>query len=164
MSYSHRKELVSLINELGYKTAVELGVAQGDFSSVLARSNLTELVLVDKWNDHHDEKEHQIVINRFKNDTRIKIFHSTFETAAMYFPDKYFDFIYIDGYAHTGQDNGTTLELWWPKVKEGGFFGGHDYHPQFQQTVNVVNKFCETHIKSMYLTGEEKFPSWFVFK
>jgi hypothetical protein len=147
-----------------YKRVVELGVGGGDFSSVLAKSNITELVLVDKWNDHHDEAEHQRVVNRFRNDTRVKIFHSTFEEASKNFPDEYFDFVYIDGYAHTGQDNGLTLLLWWYKVRTGGFFGGHDYHINYPKTISVVDSFCKAYNKTMNLTGEEKFPSWYVFK
>jgi len=37
------------------------------------------------------------------------------------------DFVYIDGlhdYGSVKQD----IAAWWPKVKVGGFIGGHDYH------------------------------------
>lgn len=164
ITYSHRKELISIINENNFERVVELGVASGDFSSVLAKSNLKELVLIDKWNDHHGDSERLFVIKRFKNDSRIKIFHETFLDSANKFPDGYFDFIYIDGYAHTGQDSGLTLKLWWPKVRLGGFFGGHDYHSDYEPTIKVVNEFCNIHNKLLNLTGEKKFPSWYVFK
>lgn len=162
--YSHRKELVSIIDEMNFQIVAELGVASGDFSSVLIKSKLKELILIDKWNDHHNEKERQFTINRFKGNERVKIIHDTFENASNEFTDGYFDFIYIDGYAHTGQDAGRTLDIWWPKVKSGGFFGGHDYHKNYPLTINVVNKLCDFYKKDLYLTGEERFPSWYVFK
>lgn len=28
-----------------------------------------------------------------------------------------FDFVYIDGYAHTGEENGKTIIDWWRKVR-----------------------------------------------
>jgi hypothetical protein len=42
------------------------------------------------------------------------------------FEDNSIDFIYLDGnhmYHYVIQE----LEAWWPKIKEGGVFGGHDY-------------------------------------
>lgn len=37
-------------------------------------------------------------------------------------------FIYVDGYAHTGEDRGKTLFDWYPKLKIGGLMAGDDYH------------------------------------
>jgi len=164
ITYKSRRDFISIINEHSFKRCAELGVATGDFSSVLAKSKLTELVLVDKWNDHHNEAEQLVVIKRFAKDSRIKIFHELFSKAVNRFPDEYFDFIYIDGYAHTGQDSGLTLALWWPKVRIGGFFGGHDYHMRFKPTINVVDEFCKKYDKELYTTEEDTFPSWYVFK
>ncbi len=50
----------------------------------------------------------------------------TSEEASAYFKDGVFDFIYLDGnhnYEFVRQD----IDLWLPKVKRGGYFGGHDY-------------------------------------
>jgi hypothetical protein len=53
----NRNNFIILINEHKFTKGVELGVAAGCFSEILASSNLSELVLVDKWNDHHNENE-----------------------------------------------------------------------------------------------------------
>ena len=60
------------------------------------------------------------------------------------FPDNYFDFIYIDAYAHNGQEGGSILHSWWPKLKPGGVFAGHDYDPEWPVTVQVVDQFCSS--------------------
>ncbi len=75
-----------------------------------------------------------------------------------------FDFIYIDGYAHTGQDNGTILKDWWPKLKSGGMFAGHDYCKQFPKTIEEVNKFATRHQLKLNFTKEEKYTSWYCIK
>ena len=51
----------------------------------------------------------------------------TSKEAAGYFHDNLFDFIYIDA-NHTYEFAKEDLDLWWPKVKCGGYFGGHDYN------------------------------------
>lgn len=104
------------------------------------------------------------VINKFKDDSRIKIMHSLFSDAVKEFSDGYFDFIYIDGYAHTGQDSGQTLDMWWPKLSNGGFFGGHDYHSDWKPTIISVDNFCNKHNLKIQLTSEERYPSWYLFK
>ena len=43
-----------------------------------------------------------------------------------YFPDGYFDMVYIDA-SHFYADVKRDIELWLPKVKKGKFMGGHDY-------------------------------------
>ena len=37
------------------------------------------------------------------------------------------DFVYIDGLHDFGSVK-QDIAAWWPKVKAGGFIGGHDYH------------------------------------
>ena len=58
---------------------------------------------------------------------RYTFLRGTFESHVNSFDDETFDFIFIDGYANSGQENGKTLDDWWPKLKPGGIFSGHDY-------------------------------------
>ena len=61
-----------------------------------------------------------------------------------WFPDFYFDFIYIDGFAESGQEDGKTLYDWWPKLNSGGIFAGDDYSDDWPETKKQVDIFCET--------------------
>lgn len=89
-----------------------------------------------------------------------------FELAIDLFPNEYFDFIYIDGYAHTGQNEGKTLRQWYPKLKSGGIFSGHDYCAQrWPKTFNQVNQFLKEELNyQINFTEENIDPSWYIFK
>ena len=103
---------------------MELGVAQGEFSErLLQYENVGKLYSIDKWSDHHNEAEYRRTQARHAPyGDRNVIIRDTFANALHSFPDEYFDLIYIDGYAHTGQERGQTLKDWYPKCKTGGIF------------------------------------------
>lgn len=163
-----RSELAALISG----TAVELGVAKGEYSEeLLENPKVDRLYSIDRWaNDgQHNDAEYLSVLRRFeKYDQRSIIIRREFEVAAKFFKP-IFDSIYIDGYAHTGQENGNTLDNWWPLLKPGGIFAGHDYHPQYQPTIDAVNRFAYGHGLALQFTDECDppswiFPSWYVTK
>ena len=111
----------------------------------------------------------------------------TSEVGSDIFSDESLDFVYIDAnhaYDFVKQD----IELWWPKVKKGGWLCGHDflkidwwndanfyangidkhiwsnefYHGLFG--VNpAVEEFCKETGNNAYITNEF-FGSWFVRK
>lgn len=147
------------------KIGVELGVAGGDYSDVLLKThNFEKFFCIDKWNDHHNEKEKQRVIARFEGKNNVDIIQKTFSDAVLDFEDGFFDFIYIDGYAHTGQNSGLTLLEWYPKLRKGGIFSGHDYHEKWMPTKKIVDLFSKCIDKPLYLTEADVFPSWYFVK
>jgi hypothetical protein len=94
-----------------------------------------------------------------------------FDEAVSLFPDEYFDFVYVDGYAHTGEENGQTFEDWWPKLKPGGLFAGDDYAPCWPKVVEAVDRFAASkNLKLMLLEPAQQgnkhppYPSWLAFK
>ena len=145
---------------------VELGVAAGVFSATLLElGSLTKLYSIDRWSDHHNEVEYQQVLSLLARfGARSEIIRKTFSDALSLFADDSLNFIYIDGYAHTGQEAGGTLRDWWPKVKHGGIFSGHDYTRRYPQTVSAVNAFAAEHNISISITSEDNFPSWIMVK
>lgn len=156
-----------LLKEKNVKVGIELGVASGKYSKYLTDSHVfTEYYGVDKWNDHHNEKEKNFVLDSFKNKPYIKIMHMSFDDALLLFPDSYFDFIYIDGYAHTGQNDGKTIRSWFTKIKSGGIFSGHDYcEKTWPKTFKQVNKIVHDELGyEVKKTGEPKEPSWYIIK
>lgn len=62
--------------------------------------------------------------------------------AVKLFPNGTFDFVYIDA-NHWGPEIRNDIETWWPKVREGGIFAGHDWCDTFHTDVkDAVLKFA----------------------
>lgn len=164
---TRRNDLPYLLNELGLdRFGAELGVAKGEFSyHLLKHSNVKILFSIDRWSDHHDDKEYHGCLQTLAPfGGRSLVVRETFENAVLDVPDSFFDFIYIDGYAHTGQNNGRTLDDWWPKLKPGGLFAGHDYHTKWRATMIAVDRFMAKHDLHFELTVHDQYPSWITFK
>ncbi len=83
-----------------------------------------------------------------------------FEDAINLFEDEFFDFVYIDGYAHTGQENGSTIDQWYPKVKKGGVLSGHDYHPKFPLVIAAVDRFAAKHREKLLFIHDDDEGNW----
>jgi predicted O-methyltransferase YrrM len=152
---------------------VELGVAAGYFSDTLLRySPLVRLYSIDAWSDHHDSDEYLRCVRRLrKHGRRSVVLRMLFDEALHLFADESLDFIYIDGYAHTGQEGGQILQAWWPKLRKGGLFSGHDYDERWPATVEAVDRFVEARGASLSvldgvdsLEGSERYTSWYLIK
>jgi hypothetical protein len=62
----------------------------------------------------------QFRILRMDSEEAVNLFPKT------YFPNGYFDFVYIDA-DHTYEMVKRDIELWLPLIKKSGLIGGHDY-------------------------------------
>jgi hypothetical protein len=166
-----RWELTKLVRPNGI--AAELGVANGVFSDIiLKKSNIDYLYSIDMYGDSKHTVEQyrvalaQLVAHRKRN----CILKMKFDEALPLFPDKYFDFIYIDGFAATGQDGGSALHDWYPKIKDGGVFSGHDYDDKWPHTKKAVDEFARQYKLKIHTVGgtpdpedeSNKYASWFV--
>ena len=72
------------------------------------------------------------------------------------------DFVYIDG-DHSANGIPNDLELYYPKVRIGGLFAGHDYvedKPPRLVVKSTVNKFFENKKEILRHGGRD----WWVFK
>tara|TARA_B100001093_G_C26858931_1_gene1028883 strand:+ start:8146 stop:8670 length:525 start_codon:yes stop_codon:yes gene_type:complete len=153
---------------------VELGVAQGHFSdALLASNNVQRLFSIDRWLDHHNDSEYVKACKLLaKHKTRSIVMRSSFSDVLCLFPESYFDFIYIDAYAHTGQEDGTILHEWYPKLKIGGIFSGHDYdNRSWPKTVKAVDSFANSVGKNIEVIPgvdttkwQDRYPSWYFIK
>ncbi len=94
----------------------------------------------------------------------------SFDDAITLFADDFFDFIYFDGYAHTGEEGGKTFSDWYKKLKVGGIFAGDDYHDDWPLVKWAVNDMVEKLGCKLGVTGRvetthlDKYPSWFFEK
>jgi len=69
------------------------------------------------------------------------------------------DFLYIDG-NHSYDYVKKDIELYYPKIKKGGYIGGHDFHISAVGVVKAVLEFTEKHNKEL-----EGYPrDWWVKK
>jgi len=127
----------------------EIGVWKGSFSKQILRvTKPAELHLIDPWkfetdeqyddafyggklrlNQHGMDQIYESVLGRFQTeiDTGIvRVHRQSSSEASTNFPDRYFDWVYIDGnhlYEYVKKD----LSAYLPKVKVGGFITGDDY-------------------------------------
>jgi len=159
-----RNDLSSLIKP--DSVCAELGVARGDFSKyLLENTKMRLLVSIDRWagDRAHGEAEYKEAVGLLKQfGDRSKIIRHSFSDALHIFPVEFFDFIYIDGYAHEGESG--AIERWWSRLKPGGIYSGHDYDKHYPLVVEAVDRFVEKHNKKLYITQEDRYNSWFFLK
>jgi hypothetical protein len=109
---------------------IELGVAGGGFSKRMMDSGrFRRFWGVDAYSDHHDVAQFREALRTVGLDRNYHLLRMTFAEAFDLFPDGFFDFVYVDGYAHSGEEGGITILDWYAKVKPGGILAGDDYDP-----------------------------------
>ncbi len=130
--------IVDLVKQNGWLRGIELGLGMG----MLHRRLLVEcpglsMIGVD-LGGHPDRKLMQLAISE-TFPTRCRLLHCSTQTAAALVDDGWADFIFIDaghGYAAVKDD----IKRWRSKVKPGGWFGGHDYHPAHPGVIRAVDE------------------------
>ena len=151
---------------------IELGVAGGSFSTrIIETGKFSKVFGVDTYDDYyHHIDEYREAISRVGLMSNYSLLRMTFEEALSLFPDEFFDFIYVDGFAHTGQEGGQTLADWYPKLKVGGIMAGDDYHDDWPLVQWAVNDFASALGVGLSITEKteshsyNRYPSWFIAK
>ena len=101
-----------------------------------------------------------------ESSVNITVIHD-FSTSSMViyaFPDRYFDFVYVDG-DHSYKGSKSDLRNYYPKVKRGGVIAGHDYCCSRAESKEIVHApWCGKYIyphstSSKSKDGKEK-ASW----
>ena len=161
------KELVDQKN-----IGIELGTAKGIYSKrMLESSKFKKFYAVDSYLDTYTDQDY---INTLKflefKSSNFCLIRSDFDSALNLFEDNYFDFIYIDGYAHTGEEGGKTIIEWYKKLKPGGILAGDDYHDDWPLVIWAVNNLVKQLNISLNVTGKlenknySKYPTWYIKK
>ncbi|MDZ4308928.1 MAG: class I SAM-dependent methyltransferase, partial [Cypionkella sp.] len=151
---------------------IELGVAAGSFSAkMVASGKFARFWGVDMYADSHNTAEYKSALRLVGLEQNYHLLRMTFDQAIDLFPDNYFDFIYIDGYAHTGEEGGRTLLNWYAKLKPGGIMAGDDYDlqswPLVVWAVHDLVQQLGLHLKITDKTADatySRFQSWFFSK
>lgn len=179
-----RWQLPSLLNARGLLgTGVEVGVFEGFFSYTLLETwRGARLIAVDPWRHfatgyQDDCNFGQAKMDKLYEETRARlapfgaradIWRNLSDEAATKIPAESLDFAYIDAQHHYEAVK-EDLALWWPKIKKGGLFAGHDYMDgsfSFGEfgVKSAVDEFVREHGLQLHVTGEKESPSWFFFK
>ena len=164
------REDIALLSQPGCAGA-ELGVAAGVLTCrLLDLHHFSEFHAVDRWIDHHNEQEYLRVVDKLKDYKELTIWRQEAKEWLKTIPDGSLGFVYIDCYAHTGQEDGAILEAAWPKLADGGLFSGDDYDkcwPTFER----VNSFAESVGRSVSVWDDfphhnpyDNHDSWFFHK
>lgn len=140
---AHRHDILQLMDGKDF-VGVELGVAAGEFSArMVASGRFKEFFGVDMYADSHDTEQYKTALRRVGLHENYKLLRMSFSEAYDLFEDESLDFIYIDGYAHSGQEGGETIWQWARKVKIGGLIAGDDYHDDWPLVKEAVDRFLD---------------------
>ncbi len=121
---------------------VEIGIAGGHFTKQIVATwkTLSRLYCVDPWKhfpegyddacnlsqETQDERYLQFLKDT-QNDRRIATIRMMSHEASAQFDNEAVDFIYLDA-NHSFTAVMQDLTCWWPILKPGGIFAGHDYY------------------------------------
>ena len=138
-----REDFDVILKNLGLDNGkyVEIGVWRSRFSKCIHRWNIhNKLTLIDPWTngltDYNDkmnetpqedfDKLHQNCVDLFKDDSRVTVLRDKAENVVDQFEDGSLDWLYLDG-NHNRKHAELDLKLWYPKLKRGSVFSGHDF-------------------------------------
>ncbi len=160
MNYNVLRNLLKQGGVVQIGRGAEIGVLSADTSSYLLAEfpNLT-LTCVDPWlayNQHEPERtaehmSHQEKVARQKLSIfgdRAQIIKDYSVNGSKHVADNSLDFVFIDA-LHTYEAVTEDITAWYPKVRSGGLFAGHDYHWEGVQKAveefsikNAIRGFC----------------------
>jgi hypothetical protein len=119
-----------LCKEIGINensTMVELGSAMGNSTNTFSLL-VKNIYCVDSWCGEDSEYDETLFDKLTELRPNICKFKGTTDTLHHLFNDEFFDLVYIDG-DHSYSGVMKDILYWLPKVKQGGYIGGHDYVP-----------------------------------
>ena len=143
----------------GQVLVAEIGVWQGHFSEMILRKRPNaQIVQVDRWQEYAPDESAgdpaskiaqggQAIFDEaydmnlarvapFKD--RVEILRMDSVEAAEKLANRIFDLIFVDD-DHSYHGCLRTIKAWYPKVKKGGYIGGHDY-PRRPGAVKAVHE------------------------
>jgi hypothetical protein len=138
---SLRDQLPDLLEELHLTTGAELGIQHAGFAKhTLGRwHSCKRYYIVDAWKHQENyadaanspQAEQDAAFAQAKANVEpfgdvVRILRMWSNDAAVQVPDNSLDYVYVDArhdYCGVRED----LNNWWPKLRSGGVFAGHDY-------------------------------------
>jgi hypothetical protein len=143
----------------------EIGVNQGAFSAeILEVVQPKKLHLIDPWEGEDHARNHEAVCDKFKDQVesgQVEIHREKSQCVYDYFPDQYFDWIYVDG-SHNYKSVKRDLDFYYSKVKMYGFITGDDYllMPKRKGLRDAVAEIHEKYLMRLILIKNNQFILW----
>jgi hypothetical protein len=164
----YRRDLHELMEGLP-KTAAEIGVAEGFFSSDILRwpVNIERLYCVDAWSQiaigegdgrapqvwhDHNYQEAMARLEPYKD--RVTVLKGMSAKMAQHVPDGSLGLLYLDA-DHSFDGVTADLNAWFPKVCKGGIVAGHDYLT-FAGVRRAADAFAKKHNMELHVIYEDK--------
>jgi predicted O-methyltransferase YrrM len=136
----HRQTFVDLVkSQPGWTAGAELGMDKGILTRALVLScpNLL-LTGVDVFPDRQRSRRVFELAESYQD--RLIVLEMTTREASAKVPLSFLDFVFIDA-DHSYEAVKDDIACWAPKVRSGGWVGGHDYHPRkFPGVVKAVDE------------------------
>ena len=175
------QDAVSKVPDCG--TIVELGTWMGrSICSIaeLIRSKSLKVISVDTFKGTQSTEAEKIIqgiakytdirkifeknLRTFGIFDNVSVYQMTTDEAALLFQDKTVDLVFIDAdHIHPAID--SDIINWYPKVKAGGMFGGHDYPAADVQEAVIANveETINTHGHSWWSTKKTVYDTFSFF-
>ena len=131
---------------------IEIGAYTGESTQIFASTGIfSEINVIEpfKFNESFNNTNIENiqkwikVEEEFKNNTRffnnVKLFKDYSHNISNIFADKSVDLVYIDG-DHSYEAVSKDIELYLPKIKQGGIMAGHDYSKSWPGVIKAVDE------------------------
>lgn len=149
--------MIHLINERGFKSAVEVGVAGGNLTKRALQLclDLDVYYAVDPWKiyiesyhrpphakeriqEHWDSLYERLLVIAKEFEPRLEVMRMTSVEASKIFDDYQLDIVYIDA-VHDLENIVNDIYFWLPKIRNGGIISGHDYIAAFREMATGID-------------------------
>lgn len=146
----------------GAATGVEVGVAYGENAKeVFEQWPDVSLILIDNYSEEPDRRAGMLKLLKGR---RAQFLLESSVVAAEKLSPRQFDFVYLDG-DHTYEGVKADLAAWYPLVRSGGVFGGHDYDNTLVPGVKqAVDEFAAEKGLVLHTAPGAGTQDWYVFK
>lgn len=160
--YWYRKDddttqgLRSLSAVIGNNVRLLVEVGSADGGSICVFKEMypeAQMIAVDPWycNSNYGEEVFLGFLENVSKFNDVAFLRMASLDAASLFCENSLDFVYIDS-IHTYEMVRADIGAWLPKVKKGGWIGGHDYSENFPGVIQAADEaatgslycFCDT--------------------
>lgn len=126
----HLAVLCALAEDMQWRRGVEVGLGHGLLFSRLVDRGI-DMIGVDMGL----RADRKLAVDSIAG----KVIWKPSVEAAKEVPDGWADFIFIDA-GHSYEAVRADIDAWKSKVCDGGWFGGHDYHPHHPGVMRAVDE------------------------